>query len=58
LIAQTGHSDDSHSPDECARTVVNLIRPTSLSMELACTVAISWPPSDLRTMSSPAESAA
>ena len=58
LIAQTGHSDDSHSPDEWARTVVSRIHPASLSIEVVCTVAISCPPSDLRTMSSPAESAA
>jgi hypothetical protein len=51
LIAQTGHSDDSHSPDERARTVVTQIHPASLSIEVVCTVAISWPPSDLRTMS-------
>ena len=41
LIAQTGHSDDSHSPDEWARTVVSRIHPASLSIEVVCTVAIS-----------------
>src|SRR5580704_11658630 len=58
LIAQTGHSDDSHSPDEWARTVVRRIHPASLSIEVVCTVAISCPPGDLRTISRPAGGAA
>jgi hypothetical protein len=45
VTVHTGHSDDSHSPDECASVVVRRIRPASLSIAVACTVAISWPPS-------------
>jgi hypothetical protein len=55
---RTGHSDYSHSPDECARTVVSLINPASLSIAVVWAVAISCAPSDLRTISSPVESAA
>ena len=32
LIGQTGHSDDSHSPDEWASVVVRRISPASLSI--------------------------
>ena len=32
LIGHTGHSEENHSPDECARTVVRRSRPASLSM--------------------------
>ena len=52
-ILQTGHSDDSHSPDEWASVVVRRINPASLSIAMPCTVAISCPPSALRTMSRP-----
>ena len=57
LIVQTGHSDDNHSPDEWASVVVRRINPASLSIAVVWTVAISWPPSALRTMSSPLDSA-
>jgi hypothetical protein len=29
-MAQMGHSDDSHSPDECTSMVVRRIRPAAL----------------------------
>src|SRR5262245_39525220 len=32
VIWHTGHSEEIHSPDECARTVVRRRRPASLSM--------------------------
>ena len=34
-IGHTGHSDDSHSPDECASVVVRRIRPASWSIAVA-----------------------
>jgi hypothetical protein len=34
-IAHTGHSDDSHSPDEWASVVVRRISPASLSIAVA-----------------------
>jgi hypothetical protein len=55
LIGQTGQSDDTHSPDEWARTVLNRISPAALSISVVCTVAISCRPNDLRTISSPLE---
>src|ERR1019366_6551650 len=58
LIGQTGQSDDIHSPDEWARMVVRRISPTSLSIAVLCTVAISCWPSTLRTMSSPLDNGA
>ena len=57
-IEHTGHSDDSHSPDAWASVVVRRMRLPSLSIAVICTVAISWPPSALRTMSRPLDSAA
>jgi hypothetical protein len=57
-IGHTGHSDDSHSPDAWASVVVRRIIPASLSIAVVCIVAISWPPSGLRTMSRPLDSAA
>src|SRR5512132_4228505 len=44
LIWHTGHSEEIHSPDECARTVVRRRRPASLSMPVAWIVAISCRP--------------
>src|ERR1022692_3422742 len=58
LTGQTGQSDDIHSPDEWARMVVRRISPTSLSIAVLCTVAISCWPSTLRTMSSPLDNGA
>jgi hypothetical protein len=40
-IGHTGHSDDSHSPDECASVVVRRMSPASLSIAVVWTVAIS-----------------
>ncbi len=57
-MAHTGHSDDSRSPDAWASVVVSRISPASLSIAVVCTVAISWPPSALRAISRPVESAA
>src|SRR5271165_4975012 len=57
-IGQTGQSDDTHSPDAWARMVVRRISPASVSIAVVCTVAISWRPRVLRTMSSPLESGA
>src|SRR5262249_10158882 len=57
-IGQTGQSEEIHSPDECASAVVKRISPTSLSMVVVCTVAISCRPRLLRTMSRPLESGA
>src|SRR5262249_26343305 len=58
LIWHTGHSEEIHSPDECARTVVRRRRPASLSMPVAWIVAISCRPRLLRTMSNPLDSGA
>ena len=57
-IGQTGHSEEIHSPDECARMVVRRRRPASLSMSVDWMVAISCRPRLLRTMSSPLDSGA
>jgi histidinol-phosphate phosphatase family protein len=57
LTGHTGQSDETHSPDEWARTVVRRMSPAS-SMAVVCTVAISCLPSALRTISSPLESEA
>jgi hypothetical protein len=44
LIAQTGQSEEIHSPDECASMVVKLMVPAVWSIAVVCTVAIScWP---------------
>jgi hypothetical protein len=44
LIWHTGHSEETHSPDECARMVVRRRRPASLSISVDWMVAIScWP---------------
>src|SRR5437016_1159176 len=51
LTGQTGQSEDTHSPDECASVVVSRISPAASSIEVVCTVAISCRPSDLRTKS-------
>src|SRR5262249_25861448 len=53
LIWHTGHSEEIHSPDECARTVVRRRRPASLSMPVAWIVAISCRPRLFRIMSNP-----
>src|SRR5713226_9214065 len=55
LTGQTGQSEDTHSPDECASVVVSRISPAPSSIEVVCTVAISCRPSDLRTRSNPLE---
>ena len=54
----TGQSDETHSPEECARTVVRRIRPASRSIAVVCTVAISCWLRHLRTISSPLASEA
>jgi hypothetical protein len=41
LTAQTGHSDEIHSPEACARRVVSLICPEGWSIAVVWTVAIS-----------------
>ncbi len=53
LMAQTGQSEETHSPDECASVVVSRISPDPSSIEVVCTVAISCRPSDFRTKSNP-----
>ena len=53
LTGQTGQSEEIHSPEECASTVVSRTSPASLSIAVVCTVAISCWPRLLRTMSSP-----
>src|ERR1700751_3664769 len=58
LIGQTGHSEDTHSPDEGARTVLTRTTPASVSISVVCTVAISCRPRLLRMMSRPAASGA
>src|SRR3954449_13463479 len=58
LIWHTGQSDEIHSPDECASTVVRRRRPASLSISVAWIVAISCRPRLLRTMSNPLDSGA
>src|ERR1700689_458583 len=57
-MAQTGQSEEIHSPDECASTVVRLTMPAPWSMAVVCTVAISCSPRVLRTISSPLDSGA
>ena len=52
-MAQTGQSEESHSPEAWARIVVSRMSPASLSISVDCTAAISWRPKVLRTMSSP-----
>src|SRR3954451_4742556 len=51
----SGQSEDTHSPDECAKVVVRRISPAPSSIEVVCTVAISWRPNDLRTRSKPVD---
>ena len=58
VIWHTGHSEEIHSPDACASTVVRRRRPASLSIPVAWIVAISWRPRLLRTMSNPLDSGA
>jgi hypothetical protein len=55
---QTGQSEDTHSPEEWASTVVNRMSSASMSMEVVWTVAISCLPIAFRTRSSPLESEA
>ena len=50
---QTGQSEETHSPEECASVVVSRISPAASSIEVVWTVAISCRPSDLRTRSNP-----
>jgi hypothetical protein len=57
-IWQTGHSEETHSPDECARMVVRRRRPVSLSISVDWMVAISCRPRLLRIMSRPLDSGA
>ena len=57
-IRHTGHSEETHSPDECARMVVRRRRPPSLSISVDWIVAISCRPRLLRTMSKPLDSGA
>ena len=53
LTGQTGHSEEIHSPDECASTVVSRTKPAAVSMAVVCTAAISCRPKLLRTISRP-----
>src|SRR3954451_11724551 len=53
LVAQTGQSEEIHSPEMWRRVVVSLIKLVSGSMAVACTVAISCLLRHLRTISSP-----
>src|SRR5215468_4411784 len=57
-IAHTGHSEEIHSPDECASTVVRRRSPASLSIVVVWIVAISYRPRPLRTMSRPLDNGA
>src|SRR5580704_15815388 len=57
-MAQTGQSEEIHSPDECARTVVRLTVPAVWSIAVVCTVAISCWPKVFRTMSRPLDNEA
>src|SRR5215210_7515548 len=58
LTGHTGHSEEIHSPEEWANTVVNRTRPASLSSAVVCTAAISCRPRLLRTISSPLDKGA
>src|ERR1700738_4635862 len=58
VIWHTGHSDETHSPEECARMVVSRSRPASLSISVDWMVAISCRPRLLRTISNPLDSGA
>jgi hypothetical protein len=58
LIGHTGHSEEIHSPDECARMVVRRTSPASLSIPVDWMVAISCRPRLLRIMSKPLDSGA
>src|SRR6516164_327878 len=58
VIGHTGHSEEIHSPDEWASTVVRRRSPASLSIAVVWMVAISCWPRLLRTMSSPLDSGA
>jgi hypothetical protein len=53
LSAQTGHSEEIHSPEACARTVVSWICPEDWSIAVVWMVAISCWPKLLRTISRP-----
>src|SRR6516162_11233854 len=55
---QTGQSDEIHSPDEWANTVLSLIRPAVWSTDVDCRVAISCWPNVLRIMLSPSDKGA
>jgi hypothetical protein len=44
VTGQTGQSDETHSPEECASVVVSRISPAASSIEVVCTVAISCRP--------------
>ena len=52
---QTGQSDEIHSPDEWASSVLSLISPAVSSTEVDCRVAISCWPNVLRIMLKPLE---
>jgi hypothetical protein len=41
LTGQTGQSDETHSPGECAKVVFSRISPAVSSIEVVWTVAIS-----------------
>src|SRR5258708_34322797 len=58
VTAQTGQSDDIHSPDACARRVVRRIWPVDWSIAVVWMVAISCWPRLLRTISRPMASKA
>src|ERR1700731_1281923 len=49
-IGHTGHSEEIHSPEECARMVVRRRRPASLSISVDWIVAISCRPRLLRNI--------
>jgi len=48
-MAHTGQSEAIHSPDECANTVVRLMRSALWSIAVVCTVAISCSPIQIMT---------
>jgi hypothetical protein len=58
LMAHTGQSDEIHSPEAWAKSVVSRIWPESWSIAVVWMVAISCWPRLFRTMSSPLASEA
>src|SRR4051812_13605337 len=56
--AQTGHSDEIHSPEEWASTVMSRTSPAASSIAVVWTVAISYLPSLFRPRSRPLDNGA